>query len=227
MTSISPRGAVVGLLAAALMSFAAAAPAALPPASAALQSELLAIQQEWARINYQAADDGRKAAEFEALEKRAAAFVAANPGRAEPLIWQGIVLSTWAGARGGLGALGLAKRARQPLEAALKIDPDALDGSAYTSLGTLYSKVPGFPAGFGDDHKAEQLLKAALTVNPGGIDPNYFYGEYLFDEDRYPEAVTYLTRALTAPPRPNRELADQGRRAEAEALLARARAKLH
>jgi tetratricopeptide (TPR) repeat protein len=224
MTPTSFRGASVALLATALSMFAVVAPAATAPATPALQSELLAIQQDWARINYQAADDDRKAAEFEALEKRAAAFVAANPGRAEPLIWQGIVLSTWAGAKGGLGALGLAKRARQPLEAALKIDPNALDGSAYTSLGTLYSKVPGFPAGFGDDDKAEQLLKSALKVNPDGIDPNYFYGEFLLDEDRHAEAVTYLTKALAASPRPNRELADKGRRAEAEALLAKARA---
>jgi tetratricopeptide (TPR) repeat protein len=226
MILIPLRGASVALMAAALSMFAVVAPAATAPASPALQSELLAIQQAWARINYQATDDDRKATEFEALEKRAAAFVAANPGRAEPLIWQGIVLSTWAGAKGGLGALGLAKRARKPLEAALKIDPDALDGSAYTSLGTLYSKVPGFPAGFGDDEKAEQLLKAALKVNPDGIDPNYFYGEFLFDEDRHAEAITWLTKSLAAPPRPNREAADKGRRAEAEALLARARAKL-
>ena len=60
----------------------------------------------------------------------------------------------------------------------------ALDGSAYTSLGTLYYKVPGFPIGFGDHKKARQLLEAALKVNPDGIDSNYFYGEYLFDEDR-------------------------------------------
>jgi tetratricopeptide (TPR) repeat protein len=225
MTPIPFRGAAVAFVTTALSMFAVAALAASAPASPAVQSELLAIQQDWARINYQVVDDDRKAAEFEALEKRAAAFVSANPGRAEPLIWQGIVLSTWAGAKGGLGALGLAKRARQPLETALKIDPDALDGSAYTSLGTLYSKVPGFPAGFGDDDKAEQLLKAALKVNPDGIDPNYFYGEFLVDEDRYAEAVPYLTKALAAPPRPNRELADQGRRKEAEALLAKARAK--
>lgn len=226
MIPTSFRGAAVALLATTLAIFAVAAPAAGPPAGPAFQSELLAIQQDWARINYQAADDDLKAAEFEALEKRAAAFVAANPGRAEPLIWQGIVFSTWAGAKGGLGALGLAKRARQPLEAALKIDPNALDGSAYTSLGTLYSKVPGFPAGFGDDDKAEQLLKAALKINPDGIDPNYFYGEFLVDEDRPAEAVTFLAKALAAPSRPNRESADKGRRAEAEALLAKARAGL-
>jgi tetratricopeptide (TPR) repeat protein len=226
MTPIPFRASLVALAAAILSTTFSLGALAAAPASPALQGELLAIQQEWARINYQVADASQKAARFETLEKRAEAFVKANPGRAEPLVWQGIVLSTWAGAKGGLGALGLAKRARQPLEAALKIDPAALEGSAYTSLGTLYSKVPGFPAGFGDDDKAEALLKSALKINPDGIDPNYFYGEYLFDEDRYAEAVTFLNKALAAPPRPNREIADQGRRAEATALLAKARAKL-
>ena len=37
------------------------------------------------------------------------------PGRAEPLIWHGIILSSLAGAKGGLGALGLAKEARDQL----------------------------------------------------------------------------------------------------------------
>lgn len=226
MTLNSHRSGLVALTAAMLSFVPVAATAAPPPPGAALQAELSGIQQEWARVNYQVADAGQKTAQFEALEKRAEAFVKSNPGRAEPLIWQGIVLSTWAGAKGGLGALGLAKRARQPLEAALKIDPAALDGSAYTSLGTLYSKVPGFPAGFGDDDKAEELLKSALKLNPDGIDANYFYGEYLFDQDRYAEAVSCLTKALAALPRPNREVADQGRRAEATALLAKARAKL-
>jgi tetratricopeptide (TPR) repeat protein len=226
MTLNFRRSGLVALTAAMLYFVPVAATAALPPPSAALQTELSGIQQEWARVNYQVTDAAQKTAQFEALEKRAEAFVKSNPGRAEPLIWQGIVLSTWAGAKGGLGALGLAKRARQPLEAALKIDPAALDGSAYTSLGTLYSKVPGFPAGFGDDDKAEELLKSALKLNPDGIDANYFFGEYLFDQDRYAEAVTFLANALAAPPRPNREVADQGRRAEATALLAKARAKL-
>ena len=225
MTSTLLRGFMAGLAAASLSMFAVVVYAAPPPASPTLLAELLVIQQDWARINYQVADDDRKASEFEALEKRAEAFAKANPGRAEPLIWQGIVLSTWAGAKGGFGALGLAKRARQPLEAALKLDPAALDGSAYTSLGTLYSKVPGFPAGFGDDRKAEELLKAALKLNPDGIDPNYFYAEYLCDEDRHAEAIPYLNKALAAAPRLNRELADQGRRAEVEALLAKVHAK--
>ena len=140
-------------------------------------------------------------------------------------IWQGIVLSTWAGVKGGLGALSLAKQARQKLEEALKLDPAALDGSAYTSLGTLYSKVPGFPLGFGDDRKARQLLESALKVNPAGIDSNYFYAEFLYDEGKYADAITYLTKALAASPRPHREQADQGRRAEIQALLSKARSR--
>ena len=61
----------------------------------------------------------------------------ANPGRAEPLIWEGIVISSLAGAKGGLSALGLVKQARVRYEAAMKIDDKALDGSAYNSLGVL------------------------------------------------------------------------------------------
>lgn len=207
-----------------LLGSSATAPAATgwTPAQ---QAALLSIQQDWAKVNYEVAGEDRKGAGFEALAQRAQSLVAANPGRAEPLIWQGIVLSTWAGVKGGLGALSLAKQARDALEAALKIDPSALEGSAYTSLGTLYYKVPGFPIGFGDHKKARQLLEAALKVNPDGIDSNYYYGEYLFDEDRYADAMVYLNRALAAAPRPNREIADRGRRVEIESLLGKARAK--
>jgi tetratricopeptide (TPR) repeat protein len=188
-------------------------------------AELSAIQQAWAVANYGIADDGAKKKAFEELNDRVAVWVARYPQRAEPLIWQGIVLSTYAGVKGGLGALGLAKKSRAALERALSIDPQALEGSAYTSLGALYSKVPGFPVGFGDDGKAREFLQKALAVNPDGLDANFFYGEFLADQHRYAEARTFLERALSAPPRPNRELADRGRHEEITALLARLREK--
>lgn len=99
------------------------------------------------------------------------------PERAEPLVWEGIVLASWAGAKGGLGALKLAKQARDQLLRAEQIDPSALNGSVYTSLGSLYYQVPGWPLGFGDDDKAREYLEKALTMNPDGIDPNFFYGD--------------------------------------------------
>jgi tetratricopeptide (TPR) repeat protein len=183
-------------------------------------ADLLAIQTKWAEANY-SPDGAAKEAAFDKLLAQATAFTAANAGRAEPLIWEGIVLSTAAGVKGGLGALGLAKQSRAKLEAALKIDPNALQGSAYTSLGTLYHKVPGFPIGFGSDKKARELLEKSLVINPNGIDPNYFYGEFLYDEGEYAAAKQHLEKALQAPDRPNRQSADEGRRREVRALLAK------
>jgi tetratricopeptide (TPR) repeat protein len=188
--------------------------------TASFDADLLAIQTNWAKANYQLDGDAKEAA-FDKLAEQAAAFTGRNPGRAEPLIWEGIVLSTAAGVKGGLGALGLAKQSRVHLDAALAIDPQALQGSAYTSIGTLYHKVPGFPIGFGSDKKAREYLEKALAINPTGIDPNYFYGEFLLDEGEDAAARRHLEKALQAPPRPNRELADEGRRREVRALLAK------
>ena len=193
---------------------------------AAFNTELLSIQQSWAKVNYETpAGDPREQA-FDALEKRAEKFTQQNPGRAEALIWEAIIESSYAGAKGGLGALSLCKEARGNLEAALKINPNALDGSAYTSLGTLYYRVPGFPLGFGNHDKARELLKKALTINPNGIDPNYFYGDFLYEQGEYAQALQYLDKAAKAAPRPGREVADKGRQAEIAALQAKVKDKM-
>ena len=193
------------------------------PTAPGFEAELAHIQQQWAIANYQVPTQKEKLQAFEALASEAHRFSADNPQRAEPLIWEGIVLSTYAGAKGGFGALGLAKRSKAALEAALKLDDKALDGSAYTSLGALYAKVPGFPIGFGDKGKAEEYFAKALTLNPYGIDPNFFYAQYLCDRDECHQALRYLQRAAEAPPRPGRELADQARHREVMALMDKAR----
>ena len=131
--------------------------------------------------------------------------------------WQGFLLERLLD--GGLGALGKVKEAKSLLEHALRVDPQALQGSAYTSLGALYYQVPGWPIGFGDDEQAEALLKQALALNPDGIDSNYFWGDYLIDQKRYAEARAALLKAQAAAPRPDRPLADQGRQAEIRARL--------
>ncbi len=182
------------------------------------------IQDQWAEIKYKTPAKQQEEA-YHRLAQEARKLVEANPGNAESLIWEGIVLSSEAGARGGLGALGLAKDAKARLEEALRINDQALSGSAYTSLATLYAKVPGWPIGFGDKARAEELFRKSLAINPSGIDPNYFYGEYLLDRSRAAEARSHLEAALKAPPRPGRELADSGRRGEVDALLARLKAE--
>lgn len=190
-------------------------------AAAATPEELIRpIQEQWAEIKYRQPEKVQ-AEQYGKLATQARTLVEANPGLPELLIWQGIVVSSEAGAKGGLGALGLAKESRALLDEALKINDQALAGSAYTSLATLYAKVPGWPVGFGDKKKAEEYFKKALAINPTGIDPNFFYGEYLIDRDRVAEGRQFLETALKAPPRPGRELADSGRRQEIQALLAK------
>jgi tetratricopeptide (TPR) repeat protein len=190
-------------------------------AGAATPEEIIRpVQEQWAEIKYRQPEKAQ-AELYGKLAVQAHKLVEANPGMAEPLIWEGIVVSSEAGAKGGLGALGLAKESRALLDEALKINDKALAGSAYTSLATLYAKVPAWPIGFGDKKKAEEYFRKALALNPNGIDPNFFYGEYLADRDRVSEARPYLEAALKAPPRPGRELADSGRRQEIQALLAK------
>lgn len=184
------------------------------------QQRLHDLQQRWATVNYTLKDDAQEKA-FEQLVADAQQWVEQEPESAPAHIWLGIVKSTYAGAKGGLGALSLAKESRKSLEKALEIDPNALSGSAYASLGTLYYKVPGWPFGFGDDDKAQELLEKALAINPNGIDPNYFYADYWFEQGEYVKAESYANKALAAAPRPDRPLADEFRRKEVEQLLAR------
>ena len=193
--------------------------------AASLDEGVVALQADWAVAKYRTAPDQQDKA-FTVLTARAEALVAENPGRAEPLVWEAIIVSSHAGATGGLGALGKVKKARELLEKAEKIDPSTLHGSIYTSLGSLYYQVPGWPLGFGDHKKAEEYLKKAVAMNQDGIDPNYFYGDFLREEGRYQEAAQYLKKALAAPDRPGRTVADTGRREEARQALAKVEAEL-
>ena len=184
------------------------------------------LQSEWEQIKYRQSAD-RQERSFEALAKKAASVRAEFRDRADVDIWYAIVLASHAGAKGGLGALSLAKEAKAALEQSIARDPKALEGSAYTSLGSLYYQVPGWPIGFGDKDKARELLARALTINPRGIDPNFFTGDFLYRTGDYEGARRSLELALQAPARPARPLADEGRRREAEALLVLVRQKLN
>jgi tetratricopeptide (TPR) repeat protein len=203
------------LLMLALMPFTAFTTFAAPVDDAVTE-----LQRDWEVIRYQTPAAEREK-RFESLSAKAHKVSETFAGRSEPLVWEGIIVSSWAGEKGGLGALGLVKQAKGLYEQALQIDDKALEGSAYNSLGVLYYKVPGWPLGFGDKAKAKDLLQKALAINPQGIDPNFFYGEYLAENDRAAEAVSYLEKALNAPPRPGRQVADTGRREEIRALLAK------
>jgi tetratricopeptide (TPR) repeat protein len=187
-------------------------------AIAGVEEDVSQLQKSWEKVKYQSPTTQHEKG-FESLMKDADKFAEQNPNRAEILIWQGIIESSYAGAKGGLGALGHVKNAKKTLEKALEINPNALDGSAYTSLGSLYYQVPSWPIGFGDDKKASEFLKKGLSINPDGIDPNFFYGDFLFRNSDFAGAEKSLRKALSAPARPGRQVADDGRRQEINQIL--------
>jgi len=215
------------ILAAALfVTMAASGTSARASDNPAMDAAVARVQHEWERIKYQTKDPAVQHAQIQTLARDAAASAARYPGRAEPLIWEGIAQSEQAAMSSGFSALADAKAARRSFEQAYQIDRGALEAGAPTSLGTLYYRVPGFPIGFGDKGKARRYLVEGVTLAPDGMDANYFYGDFLMTQGEYASAAKVLQHALASPPHPDRPVWDAGRRAEIRALLVKANAKL-
>ncbi len=178
------------------------------------------MQNQWAKFNYLTSKSSKQEG-LEQLLDIANEKLAIYPDQPEILIWHAIIEASYAGSLSAINptALGYVKSAKKHLEEAIEIDGDVLDGSAYTSLGSLYYQVPGWPIGFGDSDKANEYLKKGLALNPNGIDSNFFYADFLIDKGEIEEARAYLTNARKAPSRPGREDADQGRRIEVLQLI--------
>lgn len=194
----------------------AASSASEAPASVA--AGLHELQSRWANIRYRTPESRREDA-FDQLYQRTQGLLKTHPDSAELHAWAGIIRASEAGAGGGLSALSQVKEARSEFERALVLDPKTLDGSAYTSLGTLYHQVPGWPISFGDDDKARDLLRKGLEINPDGLDSNFFWAAFLHDNGDDAAARQALQRAQSASPRPGREVADNGRQEEIRQLM--------
>ncbi len=202
--------------AAILLAFAAPATAA-----GSMSQDVKAINDGWAHIAYEVHGSSTQTRALDQLATQAEALVRRYPNQAEPLLWQGIVVSEQANRANFLHKLGLATRARDLIARAYAIDPRAANGGAAMSLGVLYYKVPGSPIGFGDDARARRLLREALALDPNGLDANYFYGDFLYDQGDAAGAKSYLQKALRAPHDPARPVWDAGRRREVQTLLAK------
>ena len=181
------------------------------------------IQQQWGVINYQS--ESGQAQMYQALIKESDALSKAYPNQAEPIIWHAINLASYAGAVGGIKsltkALPAAKKAKKLLLESIEIDPTALNYSAYNTLGTLYSQVPGWPIAFGNDKKAREYLELAYEKSQHGLGPSFFYGKFLLDQKETDKGIKTLEEALKSPPLEGRPIADKGRRDEIRALLSK------
>lgn len=191
-------------------------------AFAGMDEDVFQLQKTWEKLKYQT-PEAQQEKGFEDLLAQSQKVTTQYPGHAEPLIWEGIIEGTFAGVRNGISgqfaALSLVKSAKKSFDEAIKLNPNALHGSAFTSLGSLYYQVPPWPIAFGDNDKAKEFLLKGLEQNPDGIDANYFYGDYLCKRGDLAKAEQVLKKALQAPPREGREGADEGRKKEINELL--------
>jgi tetratricopeptide (TPR) repeat protein len=191
---------------------------AKPLFASELDKSISDLESAWAAAYYQTNETQQKQT-YPVLLEKAAELVKRYPYAAEPKIWQATIMATNAAFESSLTALSTLETAKTLLEAAIKQDPNALEGSAYVTLGTLYYMVPGWPVSFGDNQVAEQLLKASLKINPNGIDANYFYADYLMQQDRVAEAEDYFRKAVQAPVRTQQVYADTQLQNEARLAL--------
>lgn len=191
----------------------------LPVHASDLAISIANLESAWA-VNYYQNNEETQKQNYPQLLKQASELVQRYPNSAEPKIWQATIMATMAGFESSLTALTTLKDAKELLEEAIKQNPKALEGSAFVTLGTLYYMVPSWPVSFGDNQKAEQLLKTSLEINPNGIDANYFYADYLVQQDRLSEAEIYFNKAVKSPIRKQQSFADSQLQNEAKLALA-------
>lgn len=184
------------------------------------ESELFSLKNRWEHTVSDLPANQREST-LKILADEANALAQENADQADVLVWQGIILASYARERGGLGALGVAGDARDALERAIALDPQGANGSAFVTLGALYDNVPGRPISFGSSEKARQMFQRAVEVRPDGIDVNYYYAAFLLDEGDTEGARQHAERALNGTPREQRELSDEALRREAQAMLNR------
>ncbi|MBR2512975.1 MAG: hypothetical protein IKE45_02930 [Halomonas sp.] len=202
------------LIAAALGSTLALAPLT----ASAYDGELFSLKNRWENTVTDMPANQREST-LRALASEAENIASQHPNEAEVLIWQGIVLASYARERSGLGALGTAGDARDVLERAIEIDPQGGNGSAYVTLGALYDRAPGRPLGFGNSNTAERMFQRALEIRPNGIDVNYYYAAFLKEEGNTQAAREHAERAVNGTARDSRKASDEALREDAQTLL--------
>jgi tetratricopeptide (TPR) repeat protein len=179
--------------------FLFAAVAVAVPAHAAFDDELSTLQKHWAAARYEVSGDERKK-QLEKLVGEADNFAKQYGDKADGYLWAAVIRGSLAEAINGISALSIVKEAKTNLEKSIELDPKAEDGYAFGVLGLMYSKVPGWPIGFGDDKKAKEMLKKGIEASPNGMNINYFNASYWADKGDYKQAKIFIEKAQQATP---------------------------
>jgi hypothetical protein len=182
------------------------------------------LGEAWAALKYETGKDPEKLAKVRALKEETAHLAQQFPDMPGVFYWRAQILCLEAEIMHSTGSLDRVREARHLLEAAEHLDPRS--SIIKSLLGSIYYEVPGWPISFGSDNKAAKYLHEALALEPEGMDPNYFMGDFLLGQGHAADAVPYLEKAAQASEKvaPSRVVA--GRRQEIAAAIAKARKRL-
>lgn len=174
----------------------------------------------WEVANFTLDGDAQKVA-FDTLLERADALRSNPSATAEDFLWAGIIESSYAGEIGGMSALSHAKQAKNDFESALSGSDPNVTPAALASLGTLHSKVPGWPIGFGNDKKAKKFFEDAEQAGADTLDFYMMYAEYALNKGMKDKALALLQASEEVEPRAERNISDAARIAERTAYYGR------
>ncbi len=178
------------------------------------------LENNWAKVRYQSPENLRILA-FKTL------LVTINEDPLECLqsaeyqIIEAMIKGSMAKQQSRFAAIKNIKQIKRHLDKAIKKDPTAMNGLAWTLLGLLYDKSPGWPLSLGDDEKADQMYQKGLKYNPDGMDANYYYGDFLRRKGIPEKARHYLQKANNAKQIAGYEIAYQGRSKDIQRSLAK------
>lgn len=187
-----------------------------------LETRTFALRDEWENIFYGLPQE-QQADRFKAMLDQLEVLTSQHPRAASPRALMAMVLCTYAGAHQGLDSLTLIEKARDLSHEAIQLDPRALEGSAWITLGNLYQRLPGWPISFGDNAKAREYLSQVLKLFPAAMDTNYFYGNFLLEQGEYDEALKYLEKARAVVLTDDAGIGDQQMKQQIENALIAAR----
>lgn len=166
-------------------------------AEAPMDRALERIRHEWATVVFGVAPEKRAPA-LETLSEMARGVAGRYPDSAQPIAWEGIVLASYADARGPVFGYFAAQRSRDLLLEAGRREPSSLAGFGFAALAGLYWNAAPWPLSFGDRSVARAYLAQAGATAPDTVEAHLRLAELHLDQGDTGGAARSAQRALAA-----------------------------
>lgn len=171
---------------------------------------------------------GRK--KLDALSPQEAAKALAAIPQAKPIhLWAAVHWGLWGDNFGRLAAArqGVGDRVRRSAEILVALDETYEEAAGHRVLGRLHTLAPKVPfvTGWVDRDKAVSELRRAVALAPDNFLNHLYLAEALLEHApaKKDEAKEILRRLIARPANPGRTVEDESARADARALLAKAK----